>query len=201
MAGKVTQIFATPMYYDLSAGQPALNAVLAGTIRQLAASNPSSDAFRAHRGGYYSDGSFLDSGLPGVDGVRAVINAALDAYFRALGVAHTIVRTDVHGWVALTRPGDYQTPHVHADSMLSGVYYCVMPAAPEPEGCIDFITPVSAQEMSFLRGLPMSYCRVQPSEGALVLFPSYLRHYTHPFRSGDERICVVFNARVQQNRV
>jgi uncharacterized protein (TIGR02466 family) len=201
MAGKVTQIFATPIYYDLTAGQPALNEVLAGTIRDLAANKPSSDAFRAHRGGYYSDGTFLESGLPGVDGVRAVINTALDAYFRALGVAHTIVRTDVHGWVALTRPGDYQTPHVHADAMLSGVYYCVMPGAPEPEGCIDFITPVSAQEMSFLRGLPMSYCRVQPSEGALVLFPSYLRHYTHPFRSGDERICVVFNARVQQNRV
>jgi uncharacterized protein (TIGR02466 family) len=199
MAGKVTQTFATPVYYDPTAGQATLNQILAGTVRQLATNNRSHDMRRAHLGGYYSDGSFLDTGLPGVDGVRAVIAAALDAYFRALGIAHTIVRTDLHGWVALTRPGDYQTPHVHADSMLSGVYYCVMPDAPEPEGCIDFITPVSAQEMSFLRGMPLSYCRVQPSEGALVLFPSYLRHYTHPFRTGGERICVVFNARVKQN--
>src|SRR5262249_20186730 len=156
--------------FDPAAGKAPLNETLAGTVRQLAANNPSSDAFRAHRGGYYSDGSFLDSGLPGVDGVRTVIATALDAYFKALGIAHTIVRSELEGWVALTRPGDYQTPHVHADSMLSGVYYCVMPGAPEPEGCIDFITPVDAQEMSFLRGLPLSYCRVRPSEGALVLF-------------------------------
>lgn len=199
MAGKVTQAFATPIYYDPTAGNAALNQVLAGTVRHLAASNPSHDVHRAHHGGYYSEGGFLESGLPGVDGMRAVIGNALDAYYRALGIAHTIVRTDLHGWVALTRAGDYQTPHVHSDAMLSGVYYCVMPDAPEPEGCIDFITPVGAQEMSFLRGLPLSYCRVQPLEGALVLFPSYLRHYTHPFRTGGERICIVFNARVKQN--
>ena len=136
MAGKITQIFATPIYYDRTAGRAALNEVLAGTTRHLVANYPSHDAFRAHRGGYYSDGRFLDSGLPGVDGVRAVIVTALDAYFGALGIAHTIVSTEVHGWVALTRPGDYQTPHVHSNSMLSGVYYCVMPDAPEPEGCM-----------------------------------------------------------------
>lgn len=199
MSGRVTQVFATPIYYDAKAGPAALNATLAATIRELAANNPSHDAFRAHRGGYYSPGTFFDASLPGVAGARDVVSAGLNAYFQELGIAGTIERIELMGWVALTRAGDYQTPHVHAGSMLSGVYYCTMPDAPEPQGCIDFITPIDAQEMTFLKGLSRSYCRVKPEAGALVIFPSYLRHFTHPFDGAGERICVVFNAAVRQH--
>lgn len=198
MSGKVTQVFPTPIYYDPRAAEPTLNATLADTIRTLAANNKSDDSFRAHRGGYYSPGTFFDSNLPGVAGARAVVQNGLQAFFNELGVAPTIERVELQSWVALTRAGDYQTPHVHGGSMLSGVYYCVMPDAPEPEGCIDFITPIDAQEMTFLKGLSRSFCRVKPVEGSLAIFPSYLRHYTHPFQSGGDRICVVFNAVVRQ---
>jgi len=201
MAGRVNQVFATPIYYDPAAAPTALNETLTATIRALAASQPSDDAFRAHRGGFYSPGTFFESDLPGVAGAKAVVRTGLEAFLRELGVAASVERIEVQSWVALTRAGDYQTPHVHAGAMLSGVYYCAVPDEPEPAGCIDFITPIDVQEMTFLKGLSRSYCRVRPEPGALVIFPAYLRHFTHPFDGDGERVCVVFNAvAVQRTR-
>jgi hypothetical protein len=34
---------------------------------------------------------------------------------------------------------------------------------------------------------------IQPRPGLLVLFPSWLEHYTDPNQSDDERVCISFN--------
>ena len=198
MLKNVMQVFATPVYYKQFPNMQELNETLVSTIRKLEAENESHDINRAHRGGYYSDGTFFDMNLPGVREVQKLFGNALEDYLRELEVLHTVKKIHLQGWVALTRAQDYQTPHVHAGSTVSGIYYAQMADLEEPEGCIDLITPIDAQEMTFLKGHSRSYCRILPKAGIMTLFPSYLRHYTHPFESDEERICIVCNAFVTQ---
>ena len=194
-----TNVFPTPIFYDESAGDEKLNRDLAELIRSRADSEQSDDKFRAHQGGYYSTGEFFNDPAPCVKSVTKVIRTGLGSYFRDIGVSQTVTNVTLQGWVALTRKGDYQTPHIHRGANISGVYYVAMANGEPPAGCIDFITPIDVQEATFLRGLSRSHCRVVPRSGSLVIFPSYLRHFTHPFKTEDERICVVFNAFVEQS--
>lgn len=195
---RTTQVFSTPIFFTENVGNDSLNEELASLIRSRAGSEKSDDAFRAHRGGYYSNGEFFNDQTPCVQSVVNVIRNGLGEYFKDIGVAETIANVNLQGWVALTRAGDYQTPHIHRGANISGVYYVSMVNCEQPAGCIDFITPIDVQEATFLQGVSRSHCRVIPKAGSLVIFPSYLRHFTHPFDSDDERIIVVFNAFVQQ---
>ena len=195
-----TQVFPTPIYFDEKAGNNQLNIELATLIRKQSESTLSDDAFRAHQGGFYSTGELFNQPEPCVKQVMSVIRNGLNSYFEDLSISQSIVDVTLQGWVALTRAGDYQTPHIHRGANISGVYYVAMANCEPPQGCIDFITPLDVQEATFLSGLSRSHCRVIPSAGAMVIFPSYLRHFTHPFKSDDERICVVFNAFVEQNK-
>ena len=136
--------------------------------------------------------------LPGVRDVQNLFKRSLEDYLRELDVLQTLKQLQLQGWVALTRSKDYQTPHVHAGSTISGVYYVQFPKVEEPAGCIEFITPIDAQEMTFLKKHSRSYCRIMPKAGLMTLFPSYLRHFTHPFESDVERISIVCNAFIVQ---
>ncbi|NER03047.1 MAG: hypothetical protein F6K17_10635 [Okeania sp. SIO3C4] len=101
-----------------------------------------------------------------------------------------------HTWVALTRSGDYQRPHVHTGATISCVYYVTIPDCPSPQGRIDFITPIDVQEMTFLPNFSYGRITFDPQPGGLLIFPSYLRHYTQPFYGDGDRICVVSNVYV-----
>lgn len=202
MAGDtLIQAFATPIFLRKGAGSDALSARLAQTVRRLAAEHPSDDAHRAHQGGFYTKGDFFEmEALPGVAEMRQVAaKASVDYIRQSTGRTDLPSRIQIISWAALTRAQDYQTPHVHAGATFSGVYYAEAPPRPEPQGCIDFLTPIDLKEMTFLKGDSNTFCRVAPEKGDLVIFPAYLKHYTHPFFDDDERIVIVFNAHVSRD--
>lgn len=190
------QAFATPIFLRKRAGNDALNATLASTVGKLAAETPSDDAKRAHQGGFYTKGDFFDmEQLPGVAEMRKIAAKATVDYIRRVTDKQDLPpRIQIISWAAITRARDYQTPHIHAGATISGVYYAVAPPRPEPEGCIDFLTPVDGKELSFLKSDANTFVRVAPEPGDLVLFPAYLKHYTHPFFDDGDRVVIVFNA-------
>jgi uncharacterized protein (TIGR02466 family) len=194
----ITHAFTTPLYVRNYGGLDGLNKTLSKTATQLASENESSDNNRAHQGGFYTDGTFFEADLPGAKEVRELFSRSVQEYIKELGVENTIQSVVLQGWIALTTTDDYQTPHVHRGATLSAVYYVECPDLPEPQGCIDFITPIDVQEMTFLRHLSQSYCRVKPQPGLLTIFPSYLRHFTHPLKTNATRLCIVCNAFVTQ---
>lgn len=202
MAGDtLIQAFSTPIFLRKNAGSPALNDALAAIVRKLAAENPSDDAHRAHQGGFYTKGDFFDNAdEPAIKEMRQIAAKGVVDYIRQVtGRTDMPSQIQILSWAALTRARDYQTPHVHAGATLSAVYYAVAPPRPEPQGCIDFLTPLDLKEMTFLKGDANTYCRVVPEPGDLVVFPAYLKHYTHPFFDDHERIVIVFNAAVSRD--
>ena len=81
----------------------------------------------------------------------------------------------------------------------AGVYYVEVPDKPEPQGCIDLLTPIDLKEMTFLKGDSNTHCRIVPKAGDLLIFPAYVKHHTHPFFGDGVRIAVVFNVGVSRD--
>lgn len=194
--------FSTPIFLRRCLDTADLNRTLAETIRKMAHSQQTDDSFRSHQGGFYSDDSFFRTKLPGTERVERLVKHAVTDYIRKLeGPNTSMLRVDLSAWVALTRAGDYQAPHVHAGATLSGIYYVEVPDVPEPQGCIDLLSPLEQQEMSFLKWYSKTHCRVCPKVGDLLIFPAYCKHFVHPFTGTADRIAVVFNATVYQQRL
>lgn len=86
-------------------------------------------------------------------------------------------------WFNVAFQGSYNSPHVHAGSQISGAYY-IRTEQPEDEhpfsGRIDFI--YNNLQYGFF-----------PKPGTLLLFPSDMLHWVHPYHGSGIRICLSFN--------
>jgi len=89
-------------------------------------------------------------------------------------------------WANINPPNGYNAPHIHPNSLFSGVYYIKAPKA-------------GAQLNMPIRkkGRPPKELwrevHLQPVEGRIIVFPYYLWHNVTPNESNDIRISVSFN--------
>lgn len=98
-------------------------------------------------------------------------------------------------WANVNSPGSFNKQHIHANSMLSGVYY---PSVPENSGAIVFTDP---RLQAHILTLPVTQkstfsskrIRRVPQEGEFIMFPSWLEHSVDMNESGEERVSVAFN--------
>lgn len=84
-------------------------------------------------------------------------------------------------WGVRLEPGGYHRSHIHPEGLLSAAYYLTIPEASadgSDSGAIFFGVPPFAVPDELI---PIA--QVQPTEGLLVLFPSYLWHGTVPTQS------------------
>ena len=101
-------------------------------------------------------------------------------------------------WAIINTGGSANLRHQHGNSTISGAYYV---RAPENSGDIVFYDPRPAPVYSYPNIdkpniLNAQVNGVNPKEGALVLFPSYLDHSVNENLSNDERIVISFNIRI-----
>lgn len=100
--------------------------------------------------------------------------------------------TDI--WATVLGSQGHQAPHIHLSGWLSGCYYAKIPDCVRAEddakaGWIEFGRPHRYPEAE-AEPIVRSY---QPSEGMIVLFPSYFYHRTEPFESDEKRISIAFD--------
>ena len=155
---------------------------------------------RTTRSGKQS-GDLLDGPLgpmgPWADGVRA----AVEAYFAQLprDANHPYLARRPSQWhlaawgVVLSRRG-HQLPHTHPSGWVSGVYDVKVPEsvhdpARNREGWIEFGRP----DARFTCVRDPRVRVIEPVEGTVLLFPSYVWHGTLPFDSDEERISIAFD--------
>tara|TARA_B100000424_G_scaffold166331_1_gene127774 strand:+ start:107 stop:724 length:618 start_codon:yes stop_codon:yes gene_type:complete len=109
----------------------------------------------------------------------------------------------VHAWVNINKTGDYNEKHLHPNCNLAGVLWI---KAPKDCGNIVFDSPVQFQTNREVN----SYCDnfkkennifnayyFKPTEGRVLIFPSYLAHNVKKNLSQEDRISVSFNIRLQ----
>jgi len=99
-------------------------------------------------------------------------------------------------WININRYKDFNIPHVHSFSKLSGVFYVKIPNNSGKLSFINdfpienFINPLNIIEYNQYTSSVWSF---EPEENMLYLFPSWLKHYVNPNLSKQERISISFN--------
>jgi uncharacterized protein (TIGR02466 family) len=154
---------------------------------------------RSNIGGWHSRPGFLNRPDPAVSALTAWLTWALRRMIDATAGTNAFKGTlSASGWATICRTGAYHAPHSHPDSAWSGVYY-VDPGAGSPDqplsGVLEFLDPRAGVEAVTAPGDPYGEpFRVRPQAGLLVLFPSWLYHWVHPYAGQTPRIAVSFNA-------
>jgi uncharacterized protein (TIGR02466 family) len=150
-------------------------------------------------GGWHSRPDFLlrrDSAVSALTGwLTWALRQMIDA---AAGTDSFSSPLSAFGWATICRTGTYHAPHSHPDSGWSGVYY-VDPGTDSRDqplsGVLEFLDPRAGVEAVTAPGDPYGDpFRVRPQAGLLVLFPSWLYHWIHPYTGQTPRIAVSFNA-------
>jgi uncharacterized protein (TIGR02466 family) len=197
MGFEVTSAFPTPIGTTLVPDCDAMNEGLRALILAEEVEHPS--VGRSNIGGWHSRTDFLNRPVAAVEalttwltwGVNHMVNATAgpDRFKGTISLA---------AWATICRAGAYHAPHSHPDSAWSGVYY-VDAGAGDPNrplsGVLEFIDPRAGVEAVTAPGDPYGEpFRVRPQSGLLVIFPSWLYHWVHPYAGQVPRIAISFNA-------
>ena len=156
---------------------------------------------RSNIGGWHSRPDFLHRSDANVDALTTWIIWALRRMICATTGENAFKgKLDITAWATVCRAGAYHAPHSHPDSAWSGVYY-VDGGAENPDqrfsGMLEFLDPRAGVEAVSAPGDPYGEpFRVRPQAGLLVLFPSWLFHWVHPYAGETPRIAISFNAAI-----
>jgi len=100
-------------------------------------------------------------------------------------------------WANINYPKCFNRPHIHPNSLFSGVYYVT---APKNSGNFMIYDPRPGVQMAMPNRkegkLPTELWRevhYEPVAGRCIMFPSWLWHEVKPNESNDTRISVSFN--------
>ena len=99
-------------------------------------------------------------------------------------------------WININEYKDYNLPHKHPFSKISGVFYV---RAPEKCGNIVFSNDsdmeyyIKDQSINTYNNYNSSTWFFPAKENTLYLFPSWLKHYVEPNLSNESRISISFN--------
>jgi uncharacterized protein (TIGR02466 family) len=154
---------------------------------------------RSNIGGWHSRLDFLGRRDPAVSALTAWLTWALRRMIDATAGSNAFKGTlSVSAWATICRAGAYHAPHSHPDSAWSGVYYVDSgtESSDQPlSGALEFLDPRAGVEAVTAPGDPYGEpFRVRPQSGLLVIFPSWLYHWVHPYAGQTPRIAVSFNA-------
>jgi uncharacterized protein (TIGR02466 family) len=154
---------------------------------------------RSNIGGWHSRTDFLNGPEPAVAALTTWLTWAVSRMIDATAGPGSFQGTlSVSAWAAICRAGAYHAPHSHPDSAWSGVYY-VDAGSSHPDrslsGVLEFLDPRAGVEAVSAPGDPYGEpVRVRPEAGLIVIFPSWLYHWVHPYAGHTPRIAVSFNA-------
>lgn len=99
-------------------------------------------------------------------------------------------------WFCINRFKDFNKPHNHPFSILSGVYYVKVPKNSgrlvfKNSNAIDNF--IHAGDIKNYNIYNASEWFMEPEENMLYIFPSWITHYVEPNLSKKERISIAFN--------
>lgn len=152
------------------------------------------------RGGTQTPGQLFPAGLPLVTLLKQRIDEAVARYIADLGddPMHPLLSRRSNGfrytgsWSSRLQDSGYHFNHIHPDGWISSCYYVSLPQtvrdAEAKQGWIKFGEP--ALDVALKNPVRRT---IQPAEGRLVLFPSYIWHGTVPFHDTMARTTIAFD--------
>jgi len=192
-------LFATRLYEAMIEDEQLLGE-LAHSIRSLAGDDEAGKRWSRDKGynGYTSYASLND--LPKRDPAFAELQRELGRHATTFAreLAFDIGRKPKLDslWVNLLKAGGHHSAHIHPHSILSGTLYVEVPAG---SGAIRFEDP----RLPMMMAAPVRsddapeelrpFVVVQPRNGLLLLWESWLRHEVLPGMAKADRLSISFN--------
>ena len=100
-------------------------------------------------------------------------------------------------WANINYKGGYNRPHIHPNSLFSGVYYVHAQPNSGKLVCNDPRPGIQTNMPTRVKGQPPKHlwreCHIDPKPGRIIMFPAWLWHGVEPNESNDIRISVSFN--------
>jgi len=129
----------------------------------------------------------------------AIVN---EEFWATAGVELAGLKTLVESWFHVTRNGGWHGLHKHANNSWSGVYFVrrgsAAPAYPK-NGFLRLHDPRPNISMFHdMAMIPFSagVIDIEPQDGKLIVFPSWLAHEVLPYFGDEPRITVAFNVSI-----
>lgn len=147
-----------------------------------------------NRGGWQSN--FIDD-LPQVQPLIEHINQRLEQLRNDIEFIDQAFLRVESMWININHPYSYNSNHIHPNSYISGVYYVKVPensgnlVLRHPSNLISIFTPSDVIKQFNL--LNSSKWNIEPKDGDLVMFPSWIEHEVTQNISGEDRISIAFN--------
>ena len=191
-------IFATPVVVYPWPDSALLNMGLADVV--LEAERADRGLRRSNVGGWHSDLDFLGASSDSITALRQRVVEmimAVTATFLNDSNGDRAFNYVIEGWANVVRNGQYASAHNHPKCHWSGVYYVSsgQPEPPEaPNGRLELIDPRAGANLMLAGSKLEERHLIDPTPGVMVLFPSWLQHFVHPFFGQGERISIAFNA-------
>lgn len=131
--------------------------------------------------------------------VTSQIEDRLENIKRNFGFKDNIKFKIGRSWINLNQNNNITRPHLHSNSLLSGVLYIKC----KNSGPIVFMHPVMAHQYVINPNMIKEYNKftsaemsVIPEIGKLIIFPSWLVHYVENNLDDSDRISIAFNIEI-----
>lgn len=156
----------------------------------------------SNEGGWHSDYLNLTNLDSELAPLFAAIADALAQVQNSFGFNTTIDHVIDSAWININNKGHANRAHKHTGSLFSGVYYVKVP---KDSGNIEFTNPIQDHPHEIQDWMLADYnaftatsWNVEPEEGKLLIFPSWLLHYVYPSHSDESRISIAFNSSLRK---
>ena len=186
-------IFPTPVWTSIVPNFKQINEKMLNYIKSLQSSNPIGKN-KSNLNGWHSENFNLEDEEPKffANSISSIINESFNDMSWDLQKNKSKITAM---WSIINPKNASNLRHIHPNNSISSAYYV---KASENSGDIVFYDPRSANTIkapvvSNSNKLNSNTFTVQPKEGLLVLFPSYLHHSVNRNDSEEERIVISFN--------
>ena len=198
-ADDIILAFPTPVLARVMRGKQSFNERLRDIILKHADEDVGVGA--SNVGGWHSEPDLFTWPYPEVRELMQWVGKAIGRMARFTSDQEDAIgEFNAVGWANVLGAGAYNIPHTHPDCMWSGVYYVDVGTKPESSpssGMIEFIDPRTAVDNSSMPGDPFAgKLSFDPEPGLMIIFPSWLYHYVHPYHGRGRRVSISFNARL-----
>lgn len=199
----IKMLFATPVVVHDWPNSEQLNSDLSALILRKEREDTKGYGTRSNAGGWQSTGNLITWKEPCIEVFRQRIEKLVT------NLLQEIVRDDgsnrsfnllIDSWANVNRHGNYNVVHTHPNCMWSGVYY-VQPGVPDKEipysGLLEMLDPREAANYVQVTNTVLDAREfVDNLPGRMLLWPSWVKHWVHPFAGEGERISIAFNVNV-----
>ena len=192
-SSELNLVFSTPIWTGLILNYQELNIKMFKYIKDLQMQNPKGIT-KSNVYGWHSEDFDLENEQPKyfINSISTNLNEA----FIDMGWDLKNQEVKVTSmWSVINKKNSSNARHIHSNNYISAAYYV---KTPENGGDIVFHDPRSVTTFRYPKiaennTLNSNIFTIQPKEGLLVLFPSYLYHSVDLNRTNEERVVISFN--------